>query len=75
MIPNLVEWFLADIPCAVQREAVLRRHGIFAGGCISQEPVFAQRHYAPQRARDDNNRRLSYSAAPDVTPTYFPGQS
>ncbi len=41
------------IPCAVQREAVLCRHGILKGACVRNDPVSAQRHFMPQRARDD----------------------
>jgi hypothetical protein len=42
----------AVIPC-LQREAVRCRHGILAGADILQDPVSAQRHFMPQRARDD----------------------
>ena len=44
----------AVIPCAVQREAVLCRHGILQHAGARKDPVSAQRHYAPQRARDDS---------------------
>jgi hypothetical protein len=51
--------FIGVIPCAVQREAVHRRHGIFADMFLLQDPVSAQRHYVPQRARDDGKRHES----------------
>jgi hypothetical protein len=37
--------FANVIPCAVQREAVRRRHGIFAGMPVLQDPVSAQQHF------------------------------
>src|SRR5208282_5804163 len=49
----------AVIPCAVQREAVLCRHGILQHAGARKDPVSAQRHYAPQRARDDSREAIS----------------
>jgi NitT/TauT family transport system ATP-binding protein len=43
----------------VQREAVHRRHGIFAGLLVLQDPVSAQQHCMPQRARDDGKQRMN----------------
>ncbi len=38
------------IPCAVQREAVLCRHGIVKGAGTRNDPVSAQRHFMPRAA-------------------------
>ncbi len=41
------------IPCAAQRVTVRCRHGILKGAGVCYDPVSAQRHFMPQRARDD----------------------
>jgi hypothetical protein len=46
------------IPCAVQRQAVRRRHGIFCGLPL-QDPVSAQQHFMLQRARDDGRKLIN----------------
>ncbi|MGB8734710.1 MAG: hypothetical protein WCD20_01105 [Rhodomicrobium sp.] len=52
-MPNPVEQSAAVIPDAVQRETVRRRAGIVANAGARYDPVSAQRHFVPQRARDD----------------------
>ncbi len=41
------------IPCAAQHVVVRRRPGIVTNAGAFQDPVSAQRHFMPQRARDD----------------------
>jgi len=50
------------IPCAVQREAVRCRHGIFTGARICN-PVSAQQHFMLQRARDDGEEPFNLNPA------------
>jgi hypothetical protein len=41
------------MPCATQRDAVLRRRGILKDVSACNGPVSAERHFMPRRTRDD----------------------
>ena len=67
---NPAECFRGVIPDAVQRETVHRRAGIILNTGALCDPVSAQRHFMPQRARDNGTadsealNRIWYDSLP-----------